>query len=74
MKTLAALLLLAAAASAREQRAFSLFNVVQFENNACRSNIDDNLRGTCFSEAECQDKGGQAGGNCAQGKKGIHVT
>ena len=47
---------------------FSLFNVVKFENNACVSNIDDNLSGTCYSKGECESKGGQAGGNCAQGE------
>jgi len=49
------------------QRSFSLFNVVQFKNEACQAVSDANLQGTCYTSQECTDLGGTADGNCANG-------
>lgn len=52
-------------------RAFSLFNVVQFDNNACRStstaSAGGTRNGTCYTSDECQKKSGVMNGNCASG-------
>eukprot|EP00094_Tigriopus_californicus_P001547 TCALIF_01496-PA protein Name:"Protein of unknown function" AED:0.20 eAED:0.20 QI:54/0.5/1/1/0.83/0.85/7/232/178 len=53
------------AVSDRTGKLFSLFNVVKFENEACVTQSDQTMRGTCFSQATCQEKGGRADGNCA---------
>ena len=45
---------------------FSLFSVVTFKNQGCKSN-DNDRNGTCFTSTECTDKGGKASGNCASG-------
>ncbi|XP_059089973.1 uncharacterized protein LOC131885813 [Tigriopus californicus] len=55
------------AVSDRTGKLFSLFNVVKFENEACVTQSDQTMRGTCFSQATCQEKGGRADGNCASG-------
>jgi len=68
-----ALLLLATAARAQEQRAFSLFNVVKFQKDECQATENEDggsysgLWGTCMTSTECSDKGGVKKGNCAQG-------
>ena len=45
--------------------AISVFNIVKFENGVC--NGTDNKYGTCYTEDECEDKGGKASGSCAEG-------
>ena len=42
-----------------------MFNIVKFENGVC--NGTDNKYGTCYTEDECEDKGGKASGSCAEG-------
>lgn len=42
-----------------------IFNVVKFKNDVCKGN--DNKNGTCYTEEECEDKGGTASGSCAEG-------
>lgn len=49
----------------RNQRTFSLFNVVKFKNTGCQSTSDGNLQGVCYTKQECEDLGGTAEGNCA---------
>ena len=54
---------------------FSLFNIVQFSNDGCRSTStissggtgSTNRNGTCFTNNECSSKGGTAAGSCAAG-------
>merc|ERR1711892_790839 len=53
--------------SARGERMFSLFSIVQFPNEACSSTSGTYSNGTCFTSAECSSKGGSAQGNCAAG-------
>merc|ERR1739846_136561 len=52
-------------------KAFSLFNVVTFQNDACTStSITTNSgarSGQCFTAEECIAKGGTASGGCAMG-------
>jgi len=55
------------ASVAREGKAFSLFNVVTFKNEECMANGANDLRGTCYTTEECQEKGGTASGGCAMG-------
>ena len=45
--------------------AISVFNIVKFANEVC--NGTDNKYGTCYTEDECEDKGGKASGSCAEG-------
>ena len=51
--------------------AFSIFNVVQFKNEACVSSSttmsQGSRNGTCYTSEECDEKGGKAEGNCASG-------
>merc|ERR1711971_1048087 len=58
-------------ATAKEAKAFSLFNVVTFQNDACTSTsitTQDGARiGQCFTAEECTAKGGLARGGCAMG-------
>jgi len=53
--------------SARGERMFSLFSIVQFPNEACSSTSGTYSNGTCFTANECSSKGGSAQGNCAAG-------
>ena len=49
---------------------FSLFSVVTFPNQQCTSassTTSTPVYGTCFSQSECNAKGGSADGNCAAG-------
>merc|ERR1711971_663837 len=59
------------AATAKEAKAFSLFNVVTFNNDACTStSITTNSgasTGQCFTAEECTAKGGTASGGCVMG-------
>merc|ERR1712062_112380 len=55
--------------SHREGKLFSLFNIVTFKNDGCRSTSttsggNGNRNGTCFTAIECQDKGGSSSGSC----------
>jgi len=52
-------------AEGRLGKAFSVFNIVKFANDACAGS--DSKNGTCYTEAECSDKGGKASGSCAEG-------
>merc|ERR1711971_1373264 len=58
-------------ATAKEAKAFSLFNVATFQNDACTSTsitTQDGARiGQCFTAEECTAKGGTASGGCAMG-------
>merc|ERR1711971_1302667 len=58
-------------AAAKDAKAFSLFNVVTFQNDACTStSITTNSgarSGQCFTAEECTAKGGTASGGCAMG-------
>jgi len=55
----------------REGKVFSLFNIVNFENEPCSSTLTtstgSNRNGTCFTSSECSDKGGNSKGSCAAG-------
>ncbi|TRY61649.1 hypothetical protein TCAL_16273, partial [Tigriopus californicus] len=51
----------------RTGKLFSLFNVVRFPNEQCISRSDPTMRGTCFSQINCQERGGTPDGNCASG-------
>merc|ERR1739838_1202491 len=59
------------AATAKEAKAFSLFNVVTFNNDACTSTSITTQSGPrigqCFTAEECTAKGGTASGGCAMG-------
>lgn len=50
---------------ARNDKAFSLFNVVRFKNSACQATSSADLQGVCYTSEECSDKGGTEDGNCA---------
>jgi len=52
-------------AQTREEKFLSVFQIVQFKNEACAA-TDGNV-GTCFTAAECTSKGGVATGSCASG-------
>jgi len=58
-------------ATAKEAKAFSLFNVVTFQNDACTSTSITTANGArsgqCFTAEECTAKGGTASGGCAMG-------
>lgn len=57
----------------KEGKVFSLFSIVSFKNQGCRSQSGttgftaSNRNGTCYTSTECSSKGGQASGNCAAG-------
>ena len=58
--------------SGREGKLFSLFSIVTFKNTGCRSTSGTtgsgiNRNGTCYTNTECQNKGGTSAGNCAAG-------
>ena len=44
---------------------FSVFQIVQFQNEACTTM--DGLIGSCYTAAECTTLGGGDGGPCAKG-------
>jgi len=50
----------------RNKKLFSLFSIVTFPNSGCAS-MDASRNGTCYTQSECQDKGGTKSGNCAAG-------
>jgi len=43
---------------------FSIFQIIKFENAPCTGGTRN---GTCFTEAECTDAGGEEDGTCADG-------
>ncbi|XP_024941438.1 uncharacterized protein LOC107268341 [Cephus cinctus] len=49
----------------RDRRFLSLFTLVQFGNDLCGGLSGEN--GTCFSSAECSQRGGVSSGVCANG-------
>lgn len=51
----------------RNDRMFSLFNVVKFKNSECQATSSAQLQGVCYTEEECSSKGGVSDGNCAAG-------
>merc|ERR1712156_906867 len=61
--------------SRREGKLFSLFNIVTFKNEGCRSTSSVSSggtgslyrNGTCFTQNECESKGGTSSGSCAAG-------
>jgi len=59
--------------SNREDKLFSLFTIVNFKNDPCRSTDTSSStnteyrNGTCYTSSECTDKGGSAKGKCAAG-------
>ncbi|TRY76636.1 hypothetical protein TCAL_11358, partial [Tigriopus californicus] len=50
---------------ARDERFFSLFNVVKFKNEGCVGTGGEH--GTCLTKSECASTGGTTIGNCASG-------
>jgi len=54
---------LAAAGQNRQEKLFSVFNIIKFNNDVCMTT--DGLYGTCYTEAECTKLGGVAMGSCA---------
>jgi len=60
--------------SNRDGKIFSLFSIVQFKNQGCRSSqtLSNTVgtvarNGTCYSGTECTSKSGTAAGSCAAG-------
>lgn len=53
--------------TARGERIFSLFSIVQFPNAACSSTSGTYSNGTCYTADECSSRSGSAQGNCAAG-------
>merc|ERR1712223_7747 len=59
--------------SNREEKLFSLFTIVNFKNDPCRStdtsssSNSEYRNGTCYTSSECTDKGGSPKGKCAAG-------
>jgi len=51
-------------AEARDGKFLSMFEIVNFENAACDG---DTKNGTCYTSAECEKKGGDDAGSCAEG-------
>merc|ERR1712110_872832 len=51
-------------ASDRNGRFLSMFEIINFPNDACTG---DSKNGTCYTSAECEDLGGTKDGDCAQG-------
>jgi len=47
----------------RQEKFLSVFQIVQFNNEACPATSGDT--GVCFTEAECSGRGGVASGTCA---------
>merc|ERR1712223_1073370 len=49
----------------RDEKLISTFQIVRFPNDVC---VGSNSRnGTCYTGAECSDKGGTSSGSCADG-------
>jgi len=52
-------------APTRDEKLFSVFQIVKFNNDVCTAS-DGNM-GTCYTASECTANGGTANGNCASG-------
>jgi len=52
-------------AAERDEKFLSVFQIVKFNNDACEA--VDGTMGTCYTAAECTNKGGEERGNCASG-------
>ena len=65
MRILAFLLFLvvAEASGERDDKQFSVFNIIRFPNDICTSK--NNLNGTCYTATECTSLGGTSSGSCA---------
>jgi len=48
-----------------EKKLISTFQIVRFPNDNCKGSNSRN--GTCYTSAECSDKGGASSGSCADG-------
>jgi hypothetical protein len=54
--------------SQRDGKFFNLFNIVKFDNGPCETESGAaSPNGTCYSNWECDDRGGESSGNCASG-------
>jgi len=53
-------------ADIRDEKAFSLFSVVNFPNLECTTQMTD-MKGICVTAEECSGRSGTASGNCASG-------
>jgi len=51
----------------RQEKSFSLFSVLKWQNTGCQAVSDSNLQGVCYTKQECTDLGGEEDGNCAAG-------
>merc|ERR1712088_410058 len=49
----------------RNEKLISTFQIVRFPNEVCVGSSSRN--GTCYTSAECSDKGGTSAGSCADG-------
>lgn len=49
----------------RIKRSIGIFNVVRFPNEVCDGSNDQ--QGTCYTTEECEDRGGESSGSCAEG-------
>jgi len=56
-------IIVASEAESKEPR-LSIFNIIKFENNACKGSTRN---GTCYTSAECESAGGKKDGDCADG-------
>lgn len=68
MKQFGLVLLAAASVAAnavRDEKLFSVFQIVKFNNDVCTTSGGG--FGTCYTESECNTLGGSNGGNCAAG-------
>jgi len=50
-------------APSRDEKLFSVFNIIKFNNDVCTAS-DGNM-GTCYTDSECSALGGTATGKCA---------
>ncbi|XP_059078349.1 uncharacterized protein LOC131876855 [Tigriopus californicus] len=51
--------------SKRDGKVLSLFQIVQFQNDPCSTGATRN--GTCYTQGECESRGGSSLGSCANG-------
>ena len=49
----------------RDDKQFSIFNVIKFPNSNCEGS--GSLNGTCYTNTECTSLGGTSSGSCASG-------
>lgn len=53
--------------SDRNKKLLPIFSVVTFPNDGCTGTSGSTRNGTCYTSAECSDKGGATSGSCASG-------